>query len=42
MDKVIKNKRSLEIVVIRSSGNKLFGKMPLFIICYLTKFDDVI
>ena len=42
MDKVIKNKRSLEIVVIRSSGNKLFEKMPLFIICYLTKFDDVI
>ena len=39
MDKVIKNKRGLELVSSRSSGK--FRKIPLFVIYYLTKFDDV-
>ena len=38
LDKIIKNKRSLELVTSCSSGYKI----PLLVICYLTKFDGVI
>ena len=43
MDKVIKNKSDLELVTSRSSGyKKKFRKIPLLVIYYLTKFDDII
>ena len=38
MDKVIKNKRGLELIT--KPQNK-FGKNQLFVIYYLTKFGDV-
>ena len=38
MNKVIKNKRGLELVNVGSSACET---IPLFIIYYLTKFDDV-
>ena len=38
MDKVIKNKRGMELVTSHSSGHQ---KTPLFVIYYLNKFDDV-
>ena len=41
MDKVIKNKRGLELVTSHFSQNK-FRKNSLIVIYYLTKFDDVI
>ena len=37
--KVIKNKRGVELVTGHSSGYK-FRKISLFVIYYLTKFDD--
>ena len=37
MDKVVKNKRGLELVTSRK-----FRKIPLLVIHYLTKFDDMI
>ena len=44
MDKVIKNKRGLELVTSSSSSNKkkLGRKISLLVMYYLTKFDDVI
>ena len=43
MDKVIKNKRVLELVPSRSSGNKASSEKFLsLVISYLTKFEDVI
>ena len=39
MDKIMKNKRGLELVTSRK--NK-FRKIPLSVIYYLTKFDDII
>ena len=42
MDKVIKNKRDLELVTSYSSDYKTSSKkMSLFIIYYLTKFNNV-
>ena len=41
MDMIIKNKRGVKLVTSRSSGYK-FRKVPLLLIYYLTKFDDVI
>ena len=42
MDKVIKNKRGLELVTSCSlDQNNKFRKIPSFAICYLTKFDDI-
>ena len=42
MGRIIKNKRGLELVTSRSSGYKnKFKNIPLFVIYYLTKFDDV-
>ena len=38
MDKVIKNKRGMELVTSHSSGHQ---KTPLFVTYYLNKFDDV-
>ena len=40
MDKVIKNKRGLEVRSFFRSRNK-FRKIPLLVMYYLTKFDDV-
>ena len=43
MDKVIKNKRGLELVTSSFSSNKKkFRKISLLVMYYLTKFDDVI
>ena len=42
MDKIIQNKGGLELVTNRSSGYETFRKIPLSVMCYLTKFDDVI
>ena len=39
LDKIIKNKRSLELVTSSCSSGY---KIPLLVICYLTKFDGVI
>ena len=42
MDKVIKNKRDLELVNSLSLNYNISSeKFPLFIIYYLTMFDDV-
>ena len=42
MDKVIKNKRGLELVTSRSSGHKTSSEKFLYLlyIYYLTKIDD--
>ena len=42
MDKVIKNKRCLELVTRRSKDCETSSKIMLLVIYYLTKFDDVI
>ena len=43
MGKVIKNKRGLELVTSRSSGDKKSSqKVSLLVIYHLTKFDGVI
>ena len=43
MDKVIKNKKGLELVTSWSSGYKTSSEKLLFlVIYYLTKLDDVI
>ena len=43
MDNVIKNKMGLELVTSHSSGYKTSSeKIPLLVIYYLTKFDDII
>ena len=42
MDKVIKNKKSLKLVTSCSSGHRTSSeKIPLLVIYYLTKFDDI-
>ena len=43
MDRIIKNKRGLELVTggRSSSYETCFKDIPLFVIYYLTKFDDV-
>ena len=41
MDKFIKNKRSLELVTSLSSGHETISKILLFVLYYLTKFDDI-
>ena len=43
MDEVMQNKRGLELVTDRSSGSMdKLKKVPLLVMHYLTKFDDVI
>ena len=43
MDKVIKNKKGLELVPSRFSDYETNSeKNPFLVISYLTKFDDVI
>ena len=41
MDRIIKDKRGLELVISRSSGYEVVQKNS-FIMYYLSKFDDVI
>ena len=41
MDKVIKNKKGLELVTSRSSGYETSSEKFLYTLYYLTKFDDV-
>ena len=42
MDKIMKNKRGLESATSHSSRyEKKFRKIPLLVMQYLTKFDDV-
>ena len=41
MEKVIKNKRDLELVTIAPQVTKQVQK-PLLVMDYMTKFDDVI
>ena len=43
VDKIIKNKRGLELVTSSFSGYKTSSEnFPLLVMYYLTKFDDVI
>ena len=42
MDKIMKNKRSLELVTSCFSGYNKFRKIPLMVMHYLTKFNYVI
>ena len=42
MDKVIKNKRGLELVTSHSSGYEQVHKISLLVMYYVIKFDGVI
>ena len=42
MDKVIKNKKGLELVTSRSSGHETSAEKSLYSLYYLAKFDDVV
>ena len=42
MDKILKNKRGLELVTVALRLPNKFRKIPLLVIYYQTKFDDII
>ena len=41
MDKIIKNKRGLELVIRCPTGYETSSEFPLLVMYYLTKCDDV-